>query len=853
MHMRAIKLNTEHIVAAQEYRRDHSDLRINTHEEFTQPEWTSPRFDFAVHLSSAHHLVAHLDEESALRRGATSTLVRFPARFTVLPGPPPCHSSLCCQLMGVASWHYLVLVKTAVAVVVVLAALTPTSKATHPRPSFKGPSIVTAVQQPLSVPTVTSCTQDGSTLLVEQAHLYRTPVKNGMQHRFEPNGETCLPKCQAGLVLNKDGKCIPETSEVFKDFCTSGSYLNAVEGVGYTGGPANVFRTTYGVVCQGGYRGRREFLLLERGRDHRGMSSLSDPGKIPHTPIAAGGYQIQNVDNKLWLTNDVEGQKSPVIGIQVWNWEPQPGGSYRVSSTVEGVTQYLYAPNGAPPKVGSSPTNVYIERRANGHYFIRPVDACPVLVVESRKKLVTRGIDPTYDQQPCWNLTPVKFDAGATAATDSGLNVNGDSSAVSMIGPPALACSEPVKDGMKVCTPRLAISKKCTICCSPGFILTNGECVRGPEPVRFPVGFTLVNGECVRGPDPVQCPAGFILIDGNCVPGSEPSPCPAGFTLINGECVRGPDPVQCPAGFILRDGNCVPGFEPPFPCAAGFTLIDGECVPGSEPPSPCPARFILRDDNCVPGSEPPSPCAVGFILINGVCVPGSEPPSPCPAGSTLINGECVRGPDPIRCSAGFIPINGECIIDPSHHSASTDPNSKMMCSDTTDSTGSREVKCAVKCPPGFVLKNGLCIIPTDGPSVTIAGTRIPRDDDLMPCGGKIFRLPGKGGCVCAATTPPGAEKCPGVGPKEYAICKYDKDSGNEAMCTTECIKGRVRPLVTVFFCKCSYLIAVYTRRSIKAWPMAEIRFSIPGIAEASLTGCNDKFEPLGVLSAPKMN
>ncbi|KAJ7654280.1 hypothetical protein B0H17DRAFT_1146777 [Mycena rosella] len=146
-----------------------------------------------------------------------------------------------------------VLVKTAVAVVFVLAALTPISKArgglTDPRPSFEGPSIVAAVQQPLGVPTVTGFTQDGSTLLVEQAHFCRsyfslaplykprrplgTPVKNGVKsnpppipkdlgltsyYRFEPNGETCLSKCQAGLALNKDGKFIPETSEVFKDF-----------------------------------------------------------------------------------------------------------------------------------------------------------------------------------------------------------------------------------------------------------------------------------------------------------------------------------------------------------------------------------------------------------------------------------------------------------------------------------------------------------------------------------------------------------------------------------------------------------------------------------------------------------
>ncbi|KAJ7663652.1 hypothetical protein B0H17DRAFT_1143896 [Mycena rosella] len=225
----------------------------------------NPLYEEGQLLRSSDFLLASLSFLYVQPRGGESP----PAPAVVLFGkigiytiPSLSHTASVLYRMGLQ-----VLVKTAVAVVFVLAALTPISKArgglTDPRPSFEGPSIVAAVQQPLGVPTVTGFTQDGSTLLVEQAHFCRsyfslaplykprrplgTPVKNGVQsnpppipkdlgltsyYRFEPNGETCLSKCQAGLALNKDGKFIPETSEVFKDFCASPTYLNAIEGGG---------------------------------------------------------------------------------------------------------------------------------------------------------------------------------------------------------------------------------------------------------------------------------------------------------------------------------------------------------------------------------------------------------------------------------------------------------------------------------------------------------------------------------------------------------------------------------------------------------------------------------------------
>ncbi|KAJ7473350.1 hypothetical protein FB451DRAFT_1367341 [Mycena latifolia] len=106
-----------------------------------------------------------------------------------------------------------------------------------------------------------------------------------------------------------------------------------------------------------------------------------------------------------------------------------------------------------------------------------------------------------------------------------------------------------------------------------------------------------------------------------------------------------------------------------------------------------------------------------------------------------------------------------------------DEDAEMMCSDNTDATGKREVKCAVKCSDGFTAKdkNTCEKVEVEGDSVTMAGTAKPRDSEEVSCSDKVFRLPGKGGS--------------GVGPKEYAICQYEKGSGEEASCTTECIKG----------------------------------------------------------------
>ncbi|KAJ7084606.1 hypothetical protein B0H15DRAFT_848317 [Mycena belliarum] len=123
-----------------------------------------------------------------------------------------------------------------------------------------------------------------------------------------------------------------------------------------------------------------------------------------------------------------------------------------------------------------------------------------------------------------------------------------------------------------------------------------------------------------------------------------------------------------------------------------------------------------------------------------------------------------------------------------------DDEAEMMCSDTTDNSGKRAVNCAIKCSDGYMAKdpNTSEKVEVEGESVTMAGASKPRDSDEVPCTEKVFGLQGKGGCKCASTAPAGATECPpGMSPNntEYAICQYEKGSGQEASCTTECIKG----------------------------------------------------------------
>ncbi|KAJ7084604.1 hypothetical protein B0H15DRAFT_848291 [Mycena belliarum] len=152
-------------------------------------------------------------------------------------------------------------------------------------------------------------------------------------------------------------------------------------------------------------------------------------------------------------------------------------------------------------------------------------------------------------------------------------------------------------------------------------------------------------------------------------------------------------------------------------------------------------------------------------------------------------------------NVGFLsadPVKG-CVCEPEKKSTFCgvtvgDDAAEMMCSDSTDGSGKREVKCAVKCSDGFTAKDQYTCerVEEEGDTVTMAGTSKPRDSEEVSCAEKLFKLSGKGGCKCATTVPAGATECPaGKSPNntEYAICQYFKGSGEEASCTTECIKG----------------------------------------------------------------
>ncbi|KAJ7473327.1 hypothetical protein FB451DRAFT_1249008 [Mycena latifolia] len=271
-----------------------------------------------------------------------------------------------------------------------------------------------------------------------------------------------------------------------------------------------------------------------------------------------------------------------------------------------------------------------------------------------------------------------------------------------------------------------------------------------------------------------------------------------------------------------------------YQCLDGYT-DDGKrtCTQATKPPSPtdplspaCPAPMIVSY------SSPTGPCGcvTSFNLAKKrkpdavQCMP---PPS---NGNAACKNVGTGSKCTITCNDGFKPSADEksCIATAKNEQKSEldcgadagkvgflsadpvkgcicetekkdtfcgvsfgDEDAEMMCSDNTDTTGKREVKCAVKCSDGFTAKdkNTCEKVEVEGDSVTMAGTAKPRDSEEVSCSDKVFRLPGKGGCKCAPNAPTGATECPGVGPKEYAICQYEKGSGEEASCTTECIKG----------------------------------------------------------------
>ncbi|KAJ7503459.1 hypothetical protein B0H11DRAFT_1906503 [Mycena galericulata] len=118
-----------------------------------------------------------------------------------------------------------------------------------------------------------------------------------------------------------------------------------------------------------------------------------------------------------------------------------------------------------------------------------------------------------------------------------------------------------------------------------------------------------------------------------------------------------------------------------------------------------------------------------------------------------------------------------------------DPDAEMMCSDTTDLRGNREVKCAVKCSDEFTPKdkNTCELREVEGNTVTMAGTASPRAGEAA-CTSKVYSLPGKGGCQCDTSAPQGGTECV-AGRNAYPVCMYEQGSGEEAACGIACVPG----------------------------------------------------------------
>ncbi|KAJ7503456.1 hypothetical protein B0H11DRAFT_1985617 [Mycena galericulata] len=119
-----------------------------------------------------------------------------------------------------------------------------------------------------------------------------------------------------------------------------------------------------------------------------------------------------------------------------------------------------------------------------------------------------------------------------------------------------------------------------------------------------------------------------------------------------------------------------------------------------------------------------------------------------------------------------------------------DLDAEMMCFDTTDLGGNREVKCAVKCSDKFTAKDKNTCEPSEveGDTVTMAGTASPNSGEAA-CASKVYSLSGKGGCKCDTSAPQGGTECI-AGRNAYPVCMYERGSGEEAACGIACVPGK---------------------------------------------------------------
>ena len=315
--------------------------------------------------------------------------------------------------------------------------------------------------------------------------------------------------------------------------------------------------------------------------------------------------------------------------------------------------------------------------------------------------------------------------------------------------------------------------------CPTGMVrdLTTGECV-WPKEECAPGFHDDGTGLCVADDDEIICPPGKVLNDegtaciDETIVTAKRDPCPAGTKYdedldacvpITTGCAPGfhddgtglcvPDEEECQDGYHKDEsGACVPDDCPDGyvrnlatgvcekaeePCPTGYERdeITGKCIPVIEiKDTKCDPGFVYDEDlkQCVPIKT--EGCAPGFHDDGtGLCVPDDEE---CKDGFEKIGGECV----PV-CKEGYIRnlATGVCEkVDTKECPPGQVKDANGKCVPITKVTP--PVTPPKKCPPGYVLVDGTCVlIPTFTPG-TSSYTSEDKTDPIYAGGMDDFDL-----------------------------------------------------------------------------------------------------------------
>jgi hypothetical protein len=332
-------------------------------------------------------------------------------------------------------------------------------------------------------------------------------------------------------------------------------------------------------------------------------------------------------------------------------------------------------------------------------------------------------------------------------------------------------------DGTGLCVPDE--DKKETTECPTGMVrdLTTGECV-WPKEECAPGFHDDGTGLCVADDDEIICPPGKVLneagtacIDKTIVTAKR-DPCPTGTVYdedldacvpITTGCAPGfhddgtglcvPDEEECQDGYHKDEsGACVPDDCPDGyvrnlatgvcekaeeSCPTGYERdeITGKCIPVIEiKDKKCDPGYVYDEDlkQCV--AIKTEGCAPGFHDDGtGLCVPDDEE---CKDGFEKIGGECV----PV-CKEGYIRnlATGVCEkVDTKECPPGQVKDANGKCVPITKVTP--PVTPPKKCPPGYVLVDGTCVlIPTFTPG-TSSYTSEDKTDPIYAGGMEDFDL-----------------------------------------------------------------------------------------------------------------